>query len=191
MENRPLPRRQRHEEGRARLLEAALRVLSRKGFEGTSVEDVCRAAGYSKGGFYFYFRGKDDVLLQLVEGLVDGSEDASPLAEGWSGGLLTELWGHACRKPLIRERLAEYYATRRERLSQAAGEIRGSAAAPEVIADLILALETGLQIQSQLLAGDSSHDRAQRALGALLSASAAGGDLAGRRSTNIPSKSKL
>ena len=58
MKSQRLPKRQRHEEGRARLLEAALRVLSRKGFEGTSVEDICRAAGYSKGGFYFHFRGK-------------------------------------------------------------------------------------------------------------------------------------
>ena len=190
MESQRLPKRQRHEEGRARLLEAALGVLSRKGFEGTSVEDICRAAGYSKGGFYFYFRGKEDVLLHLVEGLVDGSEDAAPLGGGWSSGLLTELWGHACRKPHIRDRLAEYYATRREGLRQTAQGMRGSAAAPNVIADLILALETGLQIQSQLLADDSRRNQAQRVLGALLSASAAGSDLAGRQSTNMPSKSK-
>jgi hypothetical protein len=174
MESQRLPRHQRHEEGRARLLKAALRVLSRKGFEGTSVEDICRAAGYSKGGFYFYFRGKEDVLLHLVEGLVDSSQDAPPLGGGWSGGLLTELWGHACRKPHIRGRLAEYYAGRREGLRQAAGETGGSAAAPEVIADLMLAMETGLQIQSQLLADDSRRSQAQRALGALLPASAAG-----------------
>jgi AcrR family transcriptional regulator len=174
MENQRLPQRQRHEEGRARLLEAALGVLSRKGFEGASVEDICRAAGYSKGGFYFHFRGKEDILLHLVEGLTYGSEDAVPLGKGWSRGLLVELWGHACRKPHIRERLAEYYATRREGLRDTAGEIGGSAAAPEVIADLILALKTGLQIQSQLLADDTCRYQAQRALGALLSASSSG-----------------
>ena len=180
MENQRLPQRQRHEEGRARLLEAALEVLSRKGFEGTSVDDICRAAGYSKGGFYFYFRGKEDVLLHLVEGLVDSSEDASPLAGGWSSGLLTELWGHACRRPHIRERLAEYYATRRAELRENAGKTRGSAAAPEVTADLIMALETGLQIQSQMLADDTCRYQAQRVLEALLPASDAGGTLAGR-----------
>jgi AcrR family transcriptional regulator len=174
MESQRLPRHQRHEEGRARLLKAALGVLSRKGFEGTSVEDICRAAGYSKGGFYFYFRGKEDVLLHLVEELVDGSEDAAPLGGGWSSGLLTELWGHACRSPHIRERLAEYYAGCRQRLREAVREMRGSAAVLKVMADLILALETGLQIQSQLLADDSRRSQAQRALTALLSTSAAG-----------------
>jgi len=180
MESQRLPQRQRHEEGRARLLEAALGVLSRKGFEGASVEDICRAAGYSKGGFYFYFRGKEDILLHLVEGLIDRSEDAVPLGEGWSRGLLTELWGHACRRPHIRERLAEYYATRRAELREAAAKIGGLAAAPDVTADLIMALETGLQIQSQLLADDTCRYQAQRALEALLLASAAGGTLAGR-----------
>jgi len=180
MKSQRLPKRQRHEEGRARLLEAALRALSRKGFEGTSVEDICRAAGYSKGGFYSHFRGKEDILLHLVEGLIDGSEDAAPLGEGWSRGLLMELWGQACRKPHIKERLAEYYATRREGLRQAAEKMRGSAAAPEVITDLILALETGLQVQSQLLADDTRRYQAQRALGALLLAAEAGSALAGR-----------
>ena len=180
MKSQRLPKRQRSEEGRARLLEAALRVLSRKGFEGTSVEDICRAAGYSKGGFYFHFRGKEDIFLHLVEGLMDVSEDAAPLGEGWSRGLLMELWGQACRKPYIRERLAEYYATRREGLRQAAEEMRGSVAAPEVIGDLILALETGLQIHSQLLADDTCRYQAQTALGALLPAAEAGSTLAGR-----------
>jgi len=180
MQSQSLPKRQRHEEGRARLLEAALGVLSRKGFEGASVEDICRAAGYSKGGFYFHFRGKEDILLHLVEGLIDGSEDAAPLGEGWSRGLLMELWGQACRKPHIRERLAEYYATRRAELRETAWEIRGSTAAPEVTADLIMALETGLQVQSQLLADDTCRYQAQRALEALLPASVAGSALAGR-----------
>ena len=180
MKSQRLPKRQRHEEGRARLLEAALRVLSRNGFEGTSVEDICRAAGYSKGGFYFHFRGKEDILRHLVEGLIDGSEDAAPLGEGWSRGLLMELWGQACRKPHIRERLAEYYATRRAELRETAWEIRGSTAAPEVTADLIMALETGLQVQSQLLADDTCRYQAQRALEALLPASVAGSALAGR-----------
>ena len=180
MKSQRLPKRQRHEEGRARLLEAALGVLSRKGFEGASVEDICRAAGYSKGGFYFHFRGKEDILLHLVEGLIDGSEDAAPLGEGWSRGLLMELWGQACRKPHIKERLAEYYATRRAELRETAWEIRGSTAAPEVTADLIMALETGLQVQSQLLADDTCRYQAQRALEALLPASVAGSALAGR-----------
>jgi hypothetical protein len=91
-----------------------------------------------------------------------------------------ELWAQACRKPHIRERLAEYYATRREGLRQTAEEMRGSAAAPEVIADLTLALETGLQVQSQLLADDTCRYQAQRALGTLLPASAAGSAPAGR-----------
>ena len=180
MKSQSLPQSQRHEEGRARLLEAALRVLSREGVEGASVEDICRAAGFSKGGFYFYFRGKADILLHLIEGLIDGSADGAPLGKERFRGLLTELWGHACRRQRIRERLAEYYSTRRAELREAAAKIGGLAAAPEATADLIMALETGLQIQSQMLADDTCRYQAQRVLEALLPASDAGGTLAGR-----------
>jgi TetR/AcrR family transcriptional regulator, transcriptional repressor for nem operon len=44
---------------RARLLEAAHQLVRRKGFAATSVDDLCRAAGVTKGAFFHHFASKD------------------------------------------------------------------------------------------------------------------------------------
>ncbi|WP_406864356.1 TetR/AcrR family transcriptional regulator [Streptomyces sp. HUAS MG47] len=48
-----------------RLLDAALQLFAEKGFEGTSVQDVVRAAGVTKGAMYHYFASKDDLLHEI------------------------------------------------------------------------------------------------------------------------------
>jgi len=146
----------------------------------SKMDDICRVAGYSKGGFYFHFRGKEELLLQVVEEVVGGSRDNKTiLGEGW-GGLLMELWEQAGRKQLIRERLSEYYAARREALREIAGKIRGVAADPGITADLLLALENGLQIQHSVAPASVGRHRAEKALGALLAPSAADSALVSR-----------
>jgi TetR/AcrR family transcriptional repressor of nem operon len=44
---------------RIRLLDAALTVFRQKGFAGTSVDDLCTAAGVTKGAFFHHFASKD------------------------------------------------------------------------------------------------------------------------------------
>ncbi len=44
---------------RARLLEAARDVIRTKGFAATSVDDLCRAAGVTKGAFFHHFDSKE------------------------------------------------------------------------------------------------------------------------------------
>jgi TetR/AcrR family transcriptional repressor of nem operon len=44
---------------RVRLLDAALTVIRQKGFCATSVDDLCAAAGVSKGAFFHHFASKD------------------------------------------------------------------------------------------------------------------------------------
>lgn len=70
----PPPRRRTREEKqaetRARLLEAAARVLHREGFRGASVEKIADEAGYSHGALYSNFAGKDELFLALAEALV-------------------------------------------------------------------------------------------------------------------------
>lgn len=51
---------------RQRLLEAALRLFSRDGYEATSVAAIAREAGVSRATFYRHFRGKREVLLALL-----------------------------------------------------------------------------------------------------------------------------
>jgi AcrR family transcriptional regulator len=50
------------EERRASILDAALRVWARHGFDGTSVAEVAREAGLTKGTLYLYFPSKQALL---------------------------------------------------------------------------------------------------------------------------------
>ena len=44
---------------RAKLLEAAVVIIRTKGYAGTSVEDLCNAAGVTKGAFFHHFASKE------------------------------------------------------------------------------------------------------------------------------------
>ncbi|MEV7775478.1 TetR/AcrR family transcriptional regulator [Kitasatospora sp. NPDC086791] len=59
------PRRRVHT--RARLLAAAGELFLTVGFARTSIEDVCGAAGYTRGAFYSNFGSKEDLLLALFD----------------------------------------------------------------------------------------------------------------------------
>jgi TetR/AcrR family transcriptional repressor of nem operon len=52
--------------GRAAILEAAVRLFRQKGFAATSVDDLCAAAGVTKGAFFHHFRTKDDLGAAVV-----------------------------------------------------------------------------------------------------------------------------
>lgn len=51
---------------RAGLLAAATTVFARQGVDASSVEDVARAAGFTKGAVYSNFGSKDDLVAALV-----------------------------------------------------------------------------------------------------------------------------
>jgi AcrR family transcriptional regulator len=55
---------------RTQLLQAAKQVLIEKGYHDTKVVDIIERAGCGHGTFYDYFKGKEDVLLALLERLV-------------------------------------------------------------------------------------------------------------------------
>ncbi|MBP2703147.1 TetR family transcriptional regulator [Microbispora sp. RL4-1S] len=50
---------------RERLLAAATRLFAERGFESTSVQEIVRAAGVTKGAMYHYFDSKDDLLREI------------------------------------------------------------------------------------------------------------------------------
>ena len=54
--------------GREKLLKGARECFSRKGFGGTSVQDIAEAAGISIGSVYKYVRAKEDLLFLMAEG---------------------------------------------------------------------------------------------------------------------------
>ena len=53
-------------ENRRTILEAAGRLFRERGFEGVSVAAVMKAAGLTHGGFYGYFRSKDDLIAAAL-----------------------------------------------------------------------------------------------------------------------------
>lgn len=52
---------------RDRILATAVAVFARQGYHGTSVDDIVREAGSSKGAFYFHFSNKEALFLAIVE----------------------------------------------------------------------------------------------------------------------------
>lgn len=48
-------------------IDAGVNLLIDRAYDPVSVEDISRAAGYSKGAFYVHFVSKDDFLLYLLE----------------------------------------------------------------------------------------------------------------------------
>lgn len=52
---------------RVRLLDAAIEVVRQKGLTATSVDDLCVAAGVTKGAFFHHFESKEGLAVAAVE----------------------------------------------------------------------------------------------------------------------------
>jgi len=179
--SRPSPTRRRptREETRERVLDAAARAFAAKGFAAASLDDVAAAAGLTKGAIYSSFRGKDELILALMEQrIVERTRAATAAFEGNpepDGGveeagarligavhadaewqrLFIEYWAHAMREPDVRARLAD---RRRELRSVIARAVERTTAerhldlgmTHEEAAVVILALSNGFAIEGLL-----------------------------------------
>jgi AcrR family transcriptional regulator len=63
-----LTRQESKEVTRRRLIEAAEKVLIRKGFDDASVDEISEMAGYSRGAVYSNFDDKEQVFLAVLDG---------------------------------------------------------------------------------------------------------------------------
>ncbi|SOJ57084.1 HTH-type transcriptional repressor AcnR [Mycobacterium simulans] len=57
----------RRAETRARLIDAAFRVFADKGYGHVTIEDVCEAAGYTRGAFYSQFDSLEELFYILYD----------------------------------------------------------------------------------------------------------------------------
>jgi AcrR family transcriptional regulator len=62
------------EERRTQILRAALTCFARKGYHHTTMDDIVRKAGLSKGGLYWHFSSKKELFLALFDSLISGTE---------------------------------------------------------------------------------------------------------------------
>ena len=57
-----------------RIMETAEKIILRKGFGGTSIDEVISQAHITKGGFFYHFKGKNDLALGLIKRYLDSDE---------------------------------------------------------------------------------------------------------------------
>ena len=61
------PRPDVSEERKSQILEAAIAVFARLGFQQSRMEDIASQAGLSKGALYLYYKSKDAVIAALLK----------------------------------------------------------------------------------------------------------------------------
>lgn len=54
-------------ESKKRILDAAMHVVRAKGYAATSIDDVCEAAGLTKGSFFHHFKSKEELALAAAD----------------------------------------------------------------------------------------------------------------------------
>lgn len=62
------------QQSKATIMEAALELFAQKGYASTSISDIARAANISKGLMYNYFKGKQQLLTEIIAQAVEEIE---------------------------------------------------------------------------------------------------------------------
>ncbi|MER5602446.1 TetR/AcrR family transcriptional regulator [Streptomyces sp. NPDC002265] len=143
---------------RANLLSAAFSVFAAKGYGRVSIEEVCEAAGYSRGAFYSNFdsldelffalyRERADLIADQVAGALalDGPDLDVPAAVDRVTEVLlldldwllvkTDFLVHAARDPVVAQTLLEHRARLRRAVADRLARARGHTELPAVLGD--------------------------------------------------------
>lgn len=54
-------------ESKTRILNAALHVIRAKGYAATTIDDICHAAGLTKGSFFHHFKSKEELAIAAAD----------------------------------------------------------------------------------------------------------------------------
>jgi AcrR family transcriptional regulator len=87
----------RHARREGRLLDAAARLFARFGFDKTSIDEIARAAGVSKGAVYLHWPSKDALFeaTLLREGLSLQADIQTSIEADPAGGTLAGIYRHS------------------------------------------------------------------------------------------------
>jgi TetR/AcrR family transcriptional repressor of nem operon len=69
---------------KTKILDAAMYVIRAKGYADTSVDDLCAAAGVTKGCFFHYFKSKEELAVEAAghfSAMAEGLFSAAPFTE--------------------------------------------------------------------------------------------------------------
>lgn len=83
-----LSRQQRAAQTRARMIEAAYRLFTERGYPGTTMADIAAEAGVAVQTVYFAFRTKAELLQKVYERAVIGDADTLPEQQPWYAELI-------------------------------------------------------------------------------------------------------
>jgi AcrR family transcriptional regulator len=88
----------KNEARRLSILRAAARVFRRLGVSATGMREIAEEADLSPGNLYYYFNGKDEILLfcqeRTLERLAAGVKAARAIPGAWAGRLRVVLGSH-------------------------------------------------------------------------------------------------
>lgn len=89
---RKTPRQRRSRQMLERIVDAATRVLSERGYDGASTNRIAAEAGISSGSLYQYFPNKDAIVVAVLDRFADdlanriGAQIEATMAEPWQTG---------------------------------------------------------------------------------------------------------
>jgi len=141
----------RGDQTRGRLLKAAKALFLLRGLAAVTVDDICLAAGVSKGGFYHHFPDKESAFLVVASGeltremkLLAYSASNTP-AEREGSALLVDLWAWTPRHTQARRWVRAAHRQALRQLSTLPGQAaRGAASTGDREAQAALALLLGI-----------------------------------------------
>jgi TetR/AcrR family transcriptional repressor of nem operon len=65
---------------REKLVDAATAILGRNGYQATSVDEILEAAGVAPSNFYYHFRSKEELAIEVLEGYFEKSrQEMAPI----------------------------------------------------------------------------------------------------------------